>query len=145
MVFLIFASSGVLVGYCFWWCIYFELLLIDWMSFIVDNWLLLMNDQLFISGIFIVEFSDWYLYVDLVWDVSIGMSVILILIISSSWVVCVTLEVILAIKIPFLGLFYELMYLFIMCFEILRDIVLYIDLLVSIFTYPMTCVVDAIH
>ena len=32
-----------------------------------------------------------------------------------------------------------------MCFEILWDIVLYIDVLVSIFTYPVTCVVDVIH
>ena len=30
-------------------------------------------------------------------------------------------------------------------FEVLWDIVLYIDVLVSIFTYPMTCVVDVIH
>ena len=32
-----------------------------------------------------------------------------------------------------------------MCFEILQDIVLYIGVLVSIFTYPMTCAVDVIH
>ena len=44
----------------------------------------------------------------IVWNVSIGMSVLLILIISSSWVVCVTLEIVLAIMIPCLGLFYDL-------------------------------------
>ena len=60
----------------------------------------------------VVYFWSWYLYVDLVWDVSIGISVLLILIISS-WVVCVTLEVVLAIRIPCLGLFYDL----IMCVD----------------------------
>ena len=37
------------------------------------------------------------------------------------------------------------MYLCIMCFKIIWDIVLYIDVLVSIFTYPMICAVDVIH
>ena len=110
------------------------------MSFIVDNWLFLMNGQLFIGGFLIVGVSDWqftfiddscyllvvvlvtldinfevvvyfwswYLCVDLVWDVSIGMSVLSILIISSSWVVCVTLKVVLFFRIPCLGLFYNL-------------------------------------
>ena len=41
--FKIFSSSGVLVGYYFWWCIYCELSFIDWMSFIVDSWLLSMS------------------------------------------------------------------------------------------------------
>ena len=41
--------------------------------------------------------------------------------------------------------FIHFMYLCIMCFEILWDIVLYIDVLVSIFTYLVTCVVDVIH
>ena len=52
---LIFSSSSVLVGYYFWWCIYYEFLLIDWMSFSIDNWLLLMNDQLFIGGVLLME------------------------------------------------------------------------------------------
>ena len=30
------------------------------MSFIVHNYFLLMNDQLFIGGIFIVRVSDWW-------------------------------------------------------------------------------------
>ena len=157
----------------------------------------------------VVYFWSWYLYVDLVWDISIGINVLSILIISSSWVVCVTFEVVFAIRIPCLGLFYDLiicvwivhylsctigvrawlgdhvvegslflpfgcpldwqildapwysgtiiilplilktsihlMYLCIMCFEIIRDIVLYVDVLVSIFTYPVTCEVDVMH
>ena len=53
--FFVFASSGLLVGYYFWWCIYCELLLIYWMSFIIDSWLLLINGQLFIGGVLLLE------------------------------------------------------------------------------------------
>ena len=60
-------------------------------------------------------FWSWYLYVDLLWDISIGMSVLSIMIISSSWVVCVTLEVVLATRIPCLGLFLWFDYLCVDC------------------------------
>lgn len=52
-------------------------------------------------------FCTWYLYIDLVCGIGIRMSVLLILITSSSCVVCVTLEVVLAIGIPCLGVFYD--------------------------------------
>ena len=51
----------------------------------------------------LIPYYIWYLDVDLVCDFGIGMSVLLILIISSSWVVCVTLDIVLAIRIPCLG------------------------------------------
>ena len=60
-------------------------------------------DYIFLMCMYI--FLVLVLYVDLVWHVSIGMSFLSILIISSSLVVCVTLEIVLPIRIPCLGLF----------------------------------------
>ena len=103
---LIFINEWLVIH---WWC--FIVGVSDWwITFIDDNCYLLVIVLVTLDIDFevIVYFWSWYLYVDLIWDVSIGMSSLLILIISSSWLVCVTLEVVLAIKILWLGLFYNL-------------------------------------